>query len=152
MDFKKLTIISFQGIVLLSFLCSACNANLNGIDRFAVVNRHNIRNISFDTLSSLTVGNGKFAVTVDATGLQTFPELYENGIPLGTMCEWGWHSFPNAGNFKIKDTYKYYDVEGRKIPYAIQWNETGKPQNAATYFRENPHRLHMGSIGLELLK
>jgi protein-glucosylgalactosylhydroxylysine glucosidase len=44
-------------------------------DRHALVSRHNAANMSFDTLSSLSVGNGAFAFTVDATGLQTFPDL-----------------------------------------------------------------------------
>ena len=43
------------------------------IDRFKVVTRHNPHVTKFDSLSSLTVGNGRFAFTVDATGLQTFP-------------------------------------------------------------------------------
>jgi len=46
------------------------------IDRQAVVRRHNVILTSVDTLASLTVGNGAFAFTVDATGLQSFPEYY----------------------------------------------------------------------------
>ncbi len=66
------------------------------------------------------------------------------------MSEWGWHSFPNTENFKLEETYQYYDVEGRKVPYAIQWREPGRKQDAANYFRENPHRLHLGVFGFEL--
>ena len=61
----------------------------NKIDRKAVVTRHNPHITSIDSLASLTVGNGGFAFTVDATGLQTFPEKYSNGVPLGTMSDWG---------------------------------------------------------------
>ena len=43
------------------------------IDRREVVTRHNPHVTQLDSLSSLTVGNGRFAFTVDATGLQTFP-------------------------------------------------------------------------------
>ena len=52
------------------------------IDRKALVTRHNVQISAIDTLASLTVGNGAFAFTVDATGLQTFPKEYQNGIPL----------------------------------------------------------------------
>ena len=44
------------------------------IDRKQVVTRNNPHVTRVDPLSSLTVGNGHFAFTVDATGLQTFPE------------------------------------------------------------------------------
>jgi hypothetical protein len=47
------------------------------INRKAVVSRHNVQVSSFDSLQSLTVGNGAFAFTVDATGLQTFPQRYQ---------------------------------------------------------------------------
>lgn len=67
------------------FLAVGCQSGVPSqhgrIDRKALVSRHNIENNSFDTLASLTVGNGRFAFTVDATGLQSFPELYRNGIP-----------------------------------------------------------------------
>lgn len=135
-------------------LFSSCNtekSNSDKIDRFALVNRHNIQINDFDSLNSLSVGNGKFALTVDATGLQTFPEIYDNGVCLGTQSEWGWHSFPNTLNFRLEETFQYFDVEGRKVPYAIQWKEPGRPQDAANYFRINPHRLHLGFLGLELL-
>jgi hypothetical protein len=55
------------------------------IDRPALVSRHNPHVTTFDTLASLGVGNGNFAFTVDATGLQTFPHTYRNGIPLTTQ-------------------------------------------------------------------
>ena len=59
------------------------------IDRKTLVTRHNIQITAIDTLASLTVGNGTFAFTVDATGLQSFPEKYQKGVPLGTQSEWG---------------------------------------------------------------
>ena len=44
------------------------------IDRRALVDRHAPVLRGFDTGSPLSVGNGEFAFTVDATGLQTFAE------------------------------------------------------------------------------
>ena len=139
------------GVVLLS-ACNSVKNNNEKIDRFALVNRHNVQIEEFDSLNSLSAGNGKFALTVDATGLQTFPELYENGVCLGTQSEWGWHSFPNTENLTIEESFQYCDVEGRKIPYALQWEEPGRQQDAADYFRINPHRLHLGLVGFDLQK
>lgn len=152
---KKILSFSGQFLMVISlflfYSCTVQKENSGKIDRYSVVSRHNVQNNSFDTLSSLTVGNGEFAFTVDATGLQTFPELYSVGVPLGTMSEWGWHSFPNTENYKLEETYRYYKVEDREIPYAVQWNEPDRKKNASNYFRINPHRLHLGVFGFELL-
>lgn len=140
-------------IISLAFSCSQKNnSDSEKIDRFALVSRHNVNLNAFDSLNSLSVGNGSFAFTVDATGLQTFSEIYENGVCLGTQSDWGWHSFPNDENYQLEESYQFFDVEGRKIPYAVQWNEPDRKRDAANYFRENPHRLHLGNIGFELLK
>ncbi|MCW9705299.1 hypothetical protein [Fodinibius salsisoli] len=124
----------------------------NFIDRHALVTRHNVEIMEFDSLNSLSVGNGEFAFTVGATGLQTFPEFYERGIPLGTQSQWGWHSFPNTGNYIMEDVAKYYTTDdGREVPYAVQPDE-GRGAEAAHWLRTNPHRLHLGLVGLTLLK
>ena len=51
------------------------------IDRKALVNRNNPQFSAFDSLASLSVGNGEFAFTVDITGLQTFPDAYKFLFP-----------------------------------------------------------------------
>lgn len=122
------------------------------IDRKAVVERHKVHITKIDTLASLSVGNGSFAFTVDATGLQTFPDFYANGIPLGTQSEWGWHSFPNVGNYKIEETLKDLESHGRKVPYAAQWSEPKRKKEASDFLRQNPHRLQLGNVGFELYK
>jgi protein-glucosylgalactosylhydroxylysine glucosidase len=138
-----LTLISFSG----------CSKN-SKIDRFNLVNRHNVEITTIDSLNSLSVGNGRFAFTVDITGLQTFPEYYSKGIPLGTMSEWGWHAAPNTREFKISDVYKTYEVHGRKIDYMYSF--TGKADTfktaATSFLRANPHRIHLGMIGLQIIK
>ena len=73
------------------------------INRQAVVKRHTVVLNKADTLASLSVGNGKFCFTADVTGLQTFPDDYAKGIPLGTQSEWGWHSFSNTVTPKHDD-------------------------------------------------
>ena len=77
--------------VMMTLLCPMlCLAQRIGkIDREQVVKRHNVRNLMMDTLASLTVGNGAFAYTVDATGMQSFPLYYRHGVSLGTQSEWG---------------------------------------------------------------
>lgn len=118
----------------------------NKIDRYALLKRHIPVITKPDSLSPFTVGNGKFAYSVDFTGLQSFPEFYEKGIPLCTLSEWGWHSFPNESNYKLKDTYEYYDYYGQKIPFASNQNS-----KAAEWLRSNPHRLNLARIGLKVL-
>ena len=123
------------------------------IDRMAVVQRHNVTNESMDTLASLTVGNGAFAYTVDATGMQTFPRAYVNGVSLGTQVEWAWNSFKNTDDYQFEETLKSYDFnnEGRNAKYSIQHKVSGtREQQATEYFRVNPHRLQLGNVGLEL--
>jgi hypothetical protein len=122
------------------------------IDRHKLVTRHNISLAEADTLGALTVGNGAFAYTVDITGLQTFPEYYQNGIPLGTQSQWGWHSFPNTGAYEIRDVAVDYETcNDQRFPVAVQHKE-GRAGEATHWLRTNPHRLHLGLVGLVLLK
>jgi len=122
------------------------------IDRKAVVQRHNIIVNRIDSLESLSVGNGNFAFTVDATGMQSFPESYAKGVPLGTQSIWGWHSFLNTENLKVEEAQKIYELEGRKISYTVQPKEPERAKKAVDYFRINQHRLQLGNIGLEVKK
>src|SRR5215216_4014303 len=116
------------------------------IDRKALVTRHNVHITAIDTLASLTVGNGAFAFTVDATGLQSFPEKYQNGIPLGTQSEWGWDSYKNTENYKFSETLREVDQYGRKISYSTQIKEPARKKEAVEWFRQNPHLLQLGNI------
>ncbi len=121
------------------------------IDREALVHRNNPQVTAIDSLSSLSVGNGEFAYTVDATGLQTFPDAYKAGIPLGTQSQWGWHSFGNPESLKPEEALKEYDFgRGHKELYAIQPKEDGRAKDASNWYRANPHRLHLGIVGFEL--
>ena len=138
-------------IIISECLCS-CQSD-EKIDRQALVKRHNVKVNNFDPTSSLSVGNGEFAFTVDATGLQTFPELYEAGVPLGTQSQWGWHSFPNEDDYKFEESLREYDFgRGHKETYSVQMKTPEHAKKACDYFRINPHRLHLGNIGLELIK
>lgn len=121
------------------------------IVRRSVINRNNPIVTSLDTLASLTVGNGGFAMTVDATGLQSFPEHYAKGVPLGTMSDWGWHSFPNPNGYQPREALVSRNFgRGHKELYAAQFKEKGRRQDASNWLRVNPHRLHLGTVGLAL--
>ncbi|MEO5818285.1 MAG: hypothetical protein ABIT20_23645, partial [Gemmatimonadaceae bacterium] len=102
------------------------------VDRKARLTRHAPLVRTFESFSALSVGNGGFAFTADATGLQTFPEHYAE-LPLSTQSEWGWHSFPNPSNYAIDDALAMFDAHGRQVPYA-----SGQNGAAGKWLRENP--------------
>ena len=128
--------------------CPSCEV----MKRQAVVKRHTVVLNKADTLASLSVGNGRFCFTADVTGLQTFPDEYAKGIPLGTQSEWGWHSFPNTEGYKVDESLKDYDSHGRKVPYAVQLSNPERNKLAVNYLRQNPHRLQLGNLGFDLSK
>jgi hypothetical protein len=120
------------------------------IDRMALVSRHNPRLNGFEIMSPLSVGNGEFAFTCDVTGLQTFPELYREKFPLCTMSQWGWHTIPRPTHLVGKELkLNEYETYGRKVGY--QTSSTDQKE-LFDWLRQNPHRLHLGQIGLRLLK
>ncbi len=149
-------------------LLAACSdAGSEKIDRHALLERNSPVVNQFDSLSTLTVGNGRFAYSVDASGLQTFPERYSKGVPLGTMSDWGWHCFPNTENFSFDETLIECDFgRGHKEIYSSQvskaateeakqaggqvWKDMQRKRAAIDYTRQNPHRLHLGNLGLYL--
>ena len=123
------------------------------IDRHAVVNRNNPVITEADPLASLTVGNGHFATTVDVTGLQSYPFEYGAGVPLNAMSDWGWHQFENTNGLKPSESEKAFDFgHGHQEIYAVEFKKTedGRHKEATEYFRVNPHRLNLGTIGLSL--
>ncbi|MDR3188606.1 MAG: hypothetical protein LBT94_05420 [Prevotellaceae bacterium] len=135
--------------LLAPMLLCACGSSPAKINRQALVERSSPEVTAVDKLASLSLGNGNFAFTVDATGLQTFPEYYATGVPLGTQSQWGWHSFPNVNGYKPHEALRDYDFRGRREPYSVQLRE-GRGRDAANYLRANPHRLHLGNVGLEI--
>lgn len=139
---------------LLLFITAACSnePQRSTIDRLSLVTRHNVTITQPDTLGSLSVGNGEFAFTVDVSGLQTFPEVYENGIPLGTQSQWAWHSFPNTNKYKLSDVAQLFpSCDSSQVPYAVQQSQ-GHAGDASNYLRANPHRLHLAQVGLIITK
>jgi hypothetical protein len=118
------------------------------IDRKAVVMRHNPVVHAVDPFSALSVGNGQFAFTADVTGLQTFLDPYKAEFPLCTASHWGWHITPAPPGVRREDfRYKMYNAHGKSVGYAT--DSTGQVA-LFNWLRENPHRLHLGRIGLIL--
>lgn len=139
-------------LLLLACALACGSAEADPIDRQALVQRHNITLRTFDVESPLSLGNGQFTFTADVTGLQTFPEAYENTIPLTTMAEWGWHSYPNPQGYSI-ERYKFTEfpaLDGHKVGYADIPGDVRTPE--VQWLRGNPHRLHLGRIGFVLTK
>lgn len=130
---------------LLALLGFASASDAQWIDRQALVGRHNVVLRSPDPWAPLTVGNGEFAFTADVTGLQTFPAFYRESIPLSTLSQWAWHSFPNPYAFRLEQTLEPYDTAGRTVSYP-----TNTRIPAAGWLRQNPHRIGLARIGLAL--
>ena len=140
-----------KSILTLCLLFALGSMAQQPINRQKVVERNNPHVTTMDSLSSLSVGNGGFAMTVDGTGLQSFPQSYSKGVPLGTMSDWGWHSFANPENYQPEESLRNYDFgRGRKEPYAAQIRDDQRAKAAGDWYRVNPHRLHLGTLGLSL--
>jgi protein-glucosylgalactosylhydroxylysine glucosidase len=141
--------------LITTIILSSCTREVyqtQPIDRFALVTRHNVVLHKPDTLGSLSVGNGEFAFTADISGLQTFYQEYENGISLGTQSQWAWHSIPDPNRYTLDDISRSYEsCDGTDAPYAVQ-HSSGREGEATRMLRANPHRLHLGIVGLVLLK
>jgi hypothetical protein len=114
-----------------------------GIDREALVSRHNVVLTKFDGERPLQVGNGEFAFGMDATGLQTF-------APFNTMSQWGWHTSALPAGQKVEDFEgQVWDTHGRPVRYPM---EDPKRPELSAWMAANPHRINLGRIGLALTK
>ncbi len=141
---------SLAGLTLAATPSLTLGKSFSRIDRQAVVRRHNSNVTKFDPLSALTVGNGEFAFTADATGLQTFTAECEKDFPLCTTAHWAWHTIPARASARREDFhYKDFDTNGRAVGYAT--SSSGQ-EELFNWLRQNPHRLHLGRIGFELIK
>ncbi|MBR1926326.1 MAG: hypothetical protein IJ840_01020 [Bacteroidales bacterium] len=130
---------------LVAFMVAAVArpADAEGIDRKAVVSRHNPVTCVSSEKSPAQVGNGRFAFGADITGLQTFRSF-------NTLSDWGWHSSPLPEGAKVED-YKPVVLEtwGSRVPYILSNPDC---QEISNWLRENPHRINLGRIGFTLEK
>ena len=130
-----------------SLLAASWAAGAEPIDRAALVQRHHPTVDRIDPMSPFTVGNGGFAMTVDVTGLQSFPAAYREGIPLSTQSDWGWHSFPDEFGYQLHETFEDFASGDRTVSYPTKQNSP-----AGQWLRANPHRLGLGRIGFEFVR
>lgn len=135
------------------------------IDRRAVVARHalptTVANASLLSPEDVfTIGNGDFAVNVDATGLQTFNASFAttgNRLDLNTLASWAWHStpygFPNStdpAGFLRAMNWSYLTAatsanNSRVVPYLVSDNNTS---TNGGWTSGNPHRAGLGQVSL----
>ena len=144
---------------LLALLCMLPTVCASPIDRKALVDRHSpvVKCSSLaecDPLDFMTLGNGDFAVTVDATGLQTLNSTLTTGSlnnPLNIMSGWGWHSTPVAKSRTPAAQPEHFGFENitcynKSVPYPTGGGPGNKHSDTTSWLRANPHRLNLGRI------
>jgi hypothetical protein len=115
------------------------------IDRRRLVRTHNPVYTSAHPTAVLTVGSGDIAMSVDVSGLQTFPRFHEivpdprrivtdgvSGlpeqerrrfdaddfqIPLRTQASWGWYRTRPTRDFRLEETETVYETNRGPVPY-----------------------------------
>ncbi len=115
------------------------------VDRRRLVRRHNPVLTAAHPTAALTIGNGDIAMTVDITGLQTFPDFHElvpdphrvavtgvDGlpeqrvrvfdaddfqIPLCTQSTWAWYRTRTDRAFDRDEVVTRYDTARGSVPY-----------------------------------
>ena len=122
------------------------------INRQSLVQRHNVEFTSTGLLNVLTVGNGNFAFGADITGLQTFQDDYNHGIPLSTLSHWLWHTRKNP-HLWTNAKYPLTDLKnccGREVPYLLV-GRTPQLRQEAGFLYGQTTRVNLGRIGLILV-
>jgi hypothetical protein len=133
------------GLLCLVLTASLTARGAEPIDRHALVTRHNPKN----PWAPLTVGNGRFAFTVDWTGLQTFLGMSNDDgpIPLEALARWAWNSEPNPMGYRLEDSNVPYTAYGRTVEYP-----TDAASDAGRWLRRNPHDVPLGILGLQVVR
>ncbi|MGF7151182.1 hypothetical protein FHS96_004845 [Sphingomonas zeicaulis] len=135
-----------------TLLLASASVHAQGIDRKALVERHDPVLTTLDPHAPVMLGNGDLGFTADITGLQTFPELYSPLAPLLTMAQWGWHTAPDKAGYSEKDGLVQVPVPGRgEQPYAWMrsWSDADK-NPAINWLRANPHRISLGRVAMTI--
>ena len=141
------------------------------IDRKTLVARHRVTLNRPNAMSPLSVGNGEFAFTADITGLQTFPEFHKRGLrnpaeafqgkaldpdtasmQIATQSQWAWHTMPNPNGYTLEDVLSPYHTARGPVTYPDRYDFMNghTDQGAGTWLYNNPQRLDLGQIGLDL--
>ncbi|PZE37120.1 hypothetical protein [Curtobacterium sp. MCPF17_031] len=151
---------------------------MTGIDRHALVTRHDVHLTEARPDHVLTVGNGDFAYTCDITGMQTFTTFHDplaamtrataagdpgaasrgpTVINTATMSNWGWHEMPNPNGFVLDDALSEHTTSRGTVRYADKFDMQAAMQGtlpadhlAGAWLNANPQRIDLGRIGLLL--
>ncbi|MEU6409383.1 hypothetical protein [Microbispora sp. NPDC046933] len=147
------------------------------IDRERLVRGHNVVITSWHPSCTLSLGNGDFAINVDVTGLQTFPEAHElpprpalvtgeDGVrrfprrefdrddfpvPLRIQSTRGWYATDPGRPYTLEDASTPYRTRTRTVRYPdrMALGPDGTPSDdAGGWLYANPRRLDLGRIGL----
>ncbi len=114
------------------------------IDRRAVVRRHNPVLIGPDPRSPLSVGNGELTYTADITGFQNFG----GEVPLCTMTQWGFHSYPSS----LSREERYRRLRRRMYQTGSRWvgymSDSSGQEELFRELRVSPHRANLVRISL----
>lgn len=142
-QFCRITVtVCLQQLLCLFFTWHSASAR--GIDRQAVVTRHNLEIRDRDLPGPTQVGNGEFAFGFDISGLQTFSEN------ANTMSNWGWYRFPLPEGQTPEDFQgAVWETQGRMVRYDIPNPEQ---KELREWMIRNPQRINLGKIGLILTK
>jgi hypothetical protein len=137
---------------------------VTGIDRRAVVARHDVILTEPDSQAPLSVGNGDFGCTVDISGMQTFTAFHDPALagdrPVTNTCTqttWGWHEMPNPEGYVLDDSISMYPTARGDVPYPDKFDmlalfglEVAPDMAPGTWLHSNPQRLDLGRTGLVL--
>ncbi|SHM52790.1 glycoside hydrolase family 65 [Gracilibacillus kekensis] len=108
------------------------------MNRKEIVDKHSPMLKMVQPRAPLSIGNGDFGMSVDFTGLQSFPEAYI--APLSTQSNWGWHASGEEHSYTLEDV-KMQHYQGAPYPLFPEGKE-----EAYHWLRQNPHRLQLGQI------
>ncbi|GAE93429.1 hypothetical protein JCM21714_2512 [Gracilibacillus boraciitolerans JCM 21714] len=105
-----------------------------------IVDKHSPIIKLIEPRAPLSIGNGDFGMSVDFTGLQSFPDAYV--APLSTQSNWGgWHAAGGDHLYTLEDL-KMQTYQGSQYPLFPEGEDV-----AYHWLRQNPHRLQLGQIG-----
>jgi hypothetical protein len=151
------------------------------IDRERLVRRHGVVLTSWHPSDTLSLGNGDFAIGVDVTGLQTFPEAHElpprpalvtddTGVrhlperpftrddfpvPLRTQSTWGWYQTDPGRRYTLDEASTDYPTRRGVVRYPdrLRLGADGRPPgDAGGWLYANPRRLDLGRIGFRFAR
>jgi len=141
-----------RAVCAAALACAATASAPGAIDRRAVVQRHNPSQSSLplDPTFVQSVGNGAFAFSFDATGLQSLNASFRAPFDLNTHADWAWHSSSAGAAFLASYNLTDYLTPvsasaSRPVRYPTGYNSSAA---AAAFLHSNPHRTPLAQLGL----